>query len=178
MAAFGRRSRTNYALQEGHEEAAKRRDEEDAAKGKELSLPLGRLMDRDKASLCSNASAASAWKRWRSHERLAPRDFAWSNGEVRPKKKPWSLSGYDPLGPPSVANRRRLPHVPVRPASLSPVKQQHRIAKAKSISPQSLRPSRDQIGIRDPSVSLPHSRAEERTRVPLLWRSYLLQAAG
>jgi hypothetical protein len=145
-------------------------------------------MDKDKASLCSwpsNTSAASAWKRW-SHERLNPRDVAWS-GEVRPKKKPWSLSGYDALGPPSVANRRCLPLAPVRPVSLSPVKQQYRIAKSKSISPQSLRPSRkafdgEQIGIaqlRDPSVSLPPSRAEEGTgRVPLLWRSFLLQAAG
>ena len=130
--------------------------------------------DMDKSSLCSwpsTTTSTAAWKRW-SHERLDARDFAWSNGEVRPKKKPWSLSREDTLVPPSAAKNTS------RPLSLMPVKRHHGIAMSKSVSPQALRHG-DEGGIAVPRrVGVEEGRGTPPGRVPSLWRSFLLQAAG
>ena len=130
--------------------------------------------DMDKSSLCSwpsTTTSTAAWKRW-SHERLDARDLAWSNGEVRPKKKLWSLSREDTLVPPSAAKNDS------RPLSLMPVKGHHGIAKSKSVSPQALRHG-DEGGIAVPRrVGVEEGRGTPPGRVPSLWRSFLLQAAG
>ncbi len=87
---------------------------------------------------------------------------------MRPKKKPWSLSREDTLVPPSAAKNTS------RPLSLMPVKRHHGIAMSKSVSPQALRHG-DEGGI---VVPLRVGVEEGAGRVPSLWRSFLLQAAG
>ena len=76
---------------------------------------------------------------------------------MRPKKKPWSLSRED-------TDSRQL--------SVMPVKRHNGIAKSKSVSPQALRHG-DEGGI-----VVPRRVGVEEGRLPSLWRSFLLQAAG